>query len=127
MSQLQRCKLTNERLEDEKAELLHEIRKLKGHSVAEDYVSRIFMITSSTLDNIIYHFFISFSDALWTNWQLEAKLQICSAALKSILASNTVLEQIFGLNNSSPLSPLMQQNHNSDIKYIYILMLLLLF
>ena len=53
MSQLQRYKLTNERLEDEKAELLHEIRKLKGHSVADDYVSRTIMVTSSTLENII--------------------------------------------------------------------------
>ena len=53
MSQLQRYKLTNERLEDEKAELLHEIRKLKGHSVAEDYVSRTFMIASSILGNIM--------------------------------------------------------------------------
>ena len=58
MSQLQRYKLTNERLEDEKAELLHEIRKLKGHSVAEDYVSRTFMIASSTLDNIMDYLFM---------------------------------------------------------------------
>ena len=59
MSQLQRYKLTNERLEDEKAELLHEIRKLKGHSVADDYVSRTFMITSSTtLNNIIDRLFM---------------------------------------------------------------------
>ena len=39
MAQLQRAKLTNQRLEDEKAELLTEIRKYKGHSLADNFVS----------------------------------------------------------------------------------------
>jgi len=49
MAQLQQTRLTNQRLEDEKAELLHEIRKFKGHS-AEDFVSSFIIRPPSTKD-----------------------------------------------------------------------------
>ena len=39
MAQLQQTKLANHRLEDEKAELLNELRKFKGHSISDSYVS----------------------------------------------------------------------------------------
>lgn len=62
MSQLQQSKLTNQRLEDEKAELLNEIRKLKGHSLADEFVSLCNQISLRTYYagfklSVLYSFF----------------------------------------------------------------------
>ncbi|KAF6025546.1 hypothetical protein EB796_016137 [Bugula neritina] len=37
MVQLQQAKLTNQRLEEEKSEILYELRKFKGHSAVNEY------------------------------------------------------------------------------------------